>query len=134
MARPASEYRVTAPLPASIEDTLKLLGGAGYVADRPLATVVFLALKMQRPLFLEGEAGVGKTEIANVLAKALRRGLIRLQCYEGVDEARALYEWNHAKQILFKINEIPGVVRSETMISLEESINDKERLFKSIFA
>jgi MoxR-like ATPase len=88
------------PLPASIDDTLNLLNGAGYVADRPLATVLFLALKLGRPLFLEGEAGVGKTEIAKVLSAALGRRLIRLQCYEGLDVASAVYEWNYAGQMM----------------------------------
>ncbi|MBL8590318.1 MAG: MoxR family ATPase [Methylobacteriaceae bacterium] len=87
-------------LPASIDDTLKLLSGADYVADRSLATVVFLALRMGRPLLLEGEAGVGKTEIAKVLASALGRRLIRLQCYEGLDVASAVYEWNYARQMM----------------------------------
>jgi MoxR-like ATPase len=87
-------------LPTSIEDTLDLLKGAGYVADRPLATVLFLALKLGRPLFLEGEAGVGKTEIAKVLSAALGRRLIRLQCYEGLDVASAVYEWNYAGQMM----------------------------------
>src|SRR5919107_5967099 len=86
-------------LPASIDGTLDLLKGAGYVADRPLATVLFLALKLGRPLFLEGEAGVGKTEIAKVLSAGLRRRLIRLQCYEGLDVASAVYEWNSAAQM-----------------------------------
>ncbi|MEM8551704.1 MAG: MoxR family ATPase [Pseudomonadota bacterium] len=87
-------------LPASIDDTQSLLAGADYVADRALATVLFLALRMKRPLFLEGEAGVGKTEIAKVLAAALGRSLIRLQCYEGLDTASALYEWNYPAQML----------------------------------
>jgi len=87
-------------LPASIDDTLRLLGDADYLADRALATVVFLALRMNRPLFLEGEAGVGKTEIAKVLAAALGRQLIRLQCYEGLDVAAAVYEWNYAAQMI----------------------------------
>jgi MoxR-like ATPase len=87
-------------LPASIDDTLKLLAGAGYVADRSLATVLFLALKMGRPILLEGEAGVGKTEIAKVLAQTLGRKLIRLQCYEGLDVASAVYEWNYAAQMI----------------------------------
>src|SRR3954449_8497996 len=92
---------MTAPhLPTSIDDTLTLLTGAGYVADRPLATVLFLALKLGRPLFLEGEAGVGKTEIAKVLSAALGRRLIRLQCYEGLDVASAVYEWNYAGQMM----------------------------------
>jgi hypothetical protein len=77
----------THPVPASIDDTLKLLRGGRYVADRSLATVLFLALKMGRPLFLEGEAGVGKTEIAKVLARRSAARLIRLQCYEGLDVA-----------------------------------------------
>ena len=87
-------------LPASISDTQALLDGAGYVADRPLATVLFLALRLGRPLFLEGEAGVGKTEIAKTLAAALGRRLIRLQCYEGLDVASAVYEWNYAGQMM----------------------------------
>jgi MoxR-like ATPase len=87
-------------LPRSIDETEALLAGADYVADRSLATVLYLALKLNRPLFLEGEAGVGKTEIAKVLSAALGRKLIRLQCYEGLDQAAALYEWNYAAQML----------------------------------
>jgi MoxR-like ATPase len=87
-------------LPTSIDATLALLSGADYVADRALATVLFLSLKMQRPLFLEGEAGVGKTEIAKVLSTSLKRPLIRLQCYEGLDVAAAVYEWNYAGQMM----------------------------------
>ena len=83
------------PLPASIDETLSLLQSAHYVADRSLATVLFLSLRLGRPLFLEGEAGVGKTEIAKVLRPALGRKLIRLQCYEGLDVATAVYEWNY---------------------------------------
>src|SRR5688500_20012918 len=86
-------------LPTSIDETLSLLSRAGYIADRALATVLFLSLKMGRPLFLEGEAGVGKTEIAKVLAGSLGRRLIRLQCYEGLDVASAVYEWNYAAQM-----------------------------------
>jgi MoxR-like ATPase len=88
------------PLPGSIETALDLLGSADYLADRSLATVLFLALRMGRPLFLEGEAGVGKTEIAKVLAQTLARRLIRLQCYEGLDVAAAVYEWNYAAQMI----------------------------------
>src|SRR5450631_4076607 len=88
------------PLPISIEATLDLLAKADYIADRALATVLFLALRMGRPLFLEGEAGVGKTEIAKVLASSLGRRLIRLQCYEGLDVAAAVYEWNYAAQMM----------------------------------
>ena len=87
-------------LPSSVDDTLALLGRADYVADRSLATAVHLALHLNRPLFLEGEAGVGKTEIAKVLASVLRRRLIRLQCYEGLDVSTALYEWNYPRQML----------------------------------
>lgn len=87
-------------IPGSIDAAQALLKDAGYVADRPLATVLFLALKLGRPLFLEGEAGVGKTEIAKVLARALGRKLIRLQCYEGLDVSAAVYEWNYAGQMM----------------------------------
>src|ERR1700746_3600800 len=87
-------------LPSSVEGTLALLGSADYVADRSLATAVHLALHLSRPLFLEGAAGVGKTEIAKVLATALKRRLIRLQCYEGLDVASAVYEWDYARQMI----------------------------------
>lgn len=87
-------------LPASIDATLDLLRRGGYVADRSLATPLFLALKLQRPLLLEGEAGVGKTEIAKVLAAVLGRKLLRLQCYEGLDVAAAVYEWNYPRQMM----------------------------------
>jgi MoxR-like ATPase len=87
-------------LPPSIDATLDLLARGAYLADRSLATVLFLALKMGRPLFLEGEAGVGKTEIAKVLSTTLGRRLIRLQCYEGLDVAAAVYEWNYAAQMI----------------------------------
>jgi len=87
-------------LPASIDDTLARLREQGYVAQRELATTVFLALRLQRPLFLEGEPGTGKTEIAKTLAALLQRPLIRLQCYEGLDLAAAAYEWNYARQML----------------------------------
>ena len=87
-------------LPKSIDDTLELLARADYVAERSLATAVFLSLKMGRALFLEGEAGVGKTEIAKVLAVGLGRRLVRLQCYEGLDVASAVYEWNYSRQMI----------------------------------
>src|ERR1700722_7313492 len=86
--------------PKSVSDTLALLGKGSYVADRSLATAVHLALSLKRPLFLEGEAGTGKTEIAKVLAETLGRKLIRLQCYEGLDVASAVYEWNYARQMI----------------------------------
>jgi len=105
-------------LPTSIDATQALLSSAGYVADRALSTVVFLSLKLQRPLFLEGEAGVGKTEIAKVLAKSLGRPLIRLQCYEGLDVAAAVYEWNYAGQMMaIRLTEAVGAVDRERLES-----------------
>jgi len=104
------------PVPQSIDATLDLLAGADYVADRSLATVLFLALRMKRPLFLEGEAGVGKTEIAKVLASALGRPLIRLQCYEGLDVSSAVYEWNYAAQMIeIRMEEAVGGVERGTL-------------------
>src|SRR2546423_7988379 len=88
------------PLPKSIDATQAMLAACDYVAERSLATSLFLSLVMQRPLFLEGEAGVGKTEIAKVIAQALGRELIRLQCYEGLDIAQAAYEWNYSRQMI----------------------------------
>ena len=87
-------------LPQDLDQTATLLAAGNYVADRGLATAVFLALKLERPLFVEGEAGVGKTEIAKVLASTLGRRLLRLQCYEGLDVASAVYEWNYARQMI----------------------------------
>src|SRR3954469_20003107 len=109
-------------LPSSIDATLDLLGSVDYLADRSLATVLFLALRMGRPLFLEGEAGVGKTEIAKVLSATLGRDLIRLQCYEGLDIAAAVYEWNYAAQMIaIRLAEAEGAV-------------DRERLTQDIFS
>jgi MoxR-like ATPase len=109
-------------LPTSIDDTLDVLGKADYVADRSLATVLYLALRMGRPLFLEGEAGVGKTEIGKVLARTLGRRLIRLQCYEGLDVAAAVYEWNYAAQMIaIRLAEAEGAV-------------DRDRLAHDIFS
>jgi MoxR-like ATPase len=103
------------PFPANVDATLDLLTAQDYVADRRLATAVFLALKLRRPLFLEGEAGVGKTEIAKVLAAGLSRRLVRLQCYEGLDTAAAVYEWNYPRQMIeIRLAEAGGnVERSE---------------------
>ncbi|MEO5755557.1 MAG: MoxR family ATPase [Mesorhizobium sp.] len=102
--------------PRTIDETLDLLTGADYVADRSLATVLFLSLRMKRPLFLEGEAGVGKTEIAKVLAQALGRRLIRLQCYEGLDVSSAVYEWNYAAQMIeIRMEEAAGKVDRSDM-------------------
>jgi len=98
-------------LPKSIDDTAALLAHADYVAERSLATALFLALKMERPLFLEGEAGVGKTEIAKVLASTLERRLVRLQCYEGLDISSAVYEWNYPRQMIeIRLAEASGKV------------------------
>src|SRR5215203_2565389 len=106
------------PPPTTIDATLALLRDSGYVADRPLATVLFLALRLGRPLFLEGEAGVGKTEIAKVLSAALGRRLIRLQCYEGLDVASAVYEWNYAGQMMaIRLAEAGGGVDRDVLES-----------------
>jgi MoxR-like ATPase len=87
-------------LPTSVADTAKLLAANGYISDLDLATTVHLALTMQRPLFLEGEPGTGKTEISKVLAAGLNRRLVRLQCYDGMDLSAAAYEWDHARQLM----------------------------------
>ena len=87
---------MTQTIPNSVDSVVDMLAGGNYVADRSLSTALFLALKLGRPLFLEGEAGVGKTEIGKVLSNSLGRRLIRLQCYEGLDVASAVYEWNYS--------------------------------------
>jgi MoxR-like ATPase len=110
------------PLPTSVDATLDLLAKADYIADRSLATVLYLALKMGRPLFLEGEAGVGKTEIARVLAKTLERKLIRLQCYEGLDVSAAVYEWNYGAQMI--------AIR----LAEAEGEGDRERIEHDVFS
>jgi MoxR-like ATPase len=97
------------PLPTSVDETIALLERGSYVADRSLGTALFLSLKLGRPLLLEGDAGVGKTEVAKVLAGTLDRRLIRLQCYEGLDVAAAVYEWNYARQMLeLRLAEVAG--------------------------
>lgn len=114
--------KAASPAPRSIDETLEMLTAADYVADRSLATVLFLSLRMKRPLFLEGEAGVGKTEIAKVLAQALGRRLIRLQCYEGLDVSSAVYEWNYAAQMIeIRMDEAAGSV-------------DRDRLERNVFS
>jgi MoxR-like ATPase len=109
-------------LPDTIDETIDMLGSHDYLAGRALGTVLFLALKMKRPLFLEGEAGVGKTEIAKVLAKALDRPLIRLQCYEGLDVSSAVYEWNYPAQML------------EIRLAEASGVTDRERIESDIFS
>jgi MoxR-like ATPase len=109
-------------LPASVDATVDLLAAGNYVSDRSLATAVYLALKLGRPLFLEGEAGVGKTEIAKVLADTLGRKLLRLQCYEGLDVASAVYEWNYSAQMI------------EIRMAEAEGIEDRAQLGTDIFS
>tara|TARA_B100000886_G_scaffold338044_1_gene300043 strand:+ start:2954 stop:3871 length:918 start_codon:yes stop_codon:yes gene_type:complete len=115
-------------IPESIEETVTLLSDGKYVSDRSLATALFLALKLGRPLFLEGEAGVGKTEIAKVLSNTLGHKLIRLQCYEGLDVASAVYEWNYSRQMIdIRIAEATGQHSKE---SLGKTIFSEEFLIK----
>jgi len=115
-------------IPNSIDDTLALLQKGGYVADRALATVLYLSLKMKRPLFLEGEAGVGKTEIAKVLSDTLTRPLIRLQCYEGLDISSAVYEWNYSAQMIeIRMSEASG---EQNRSELERDIFSEKFLIK----
>lgn len=111
-----------AAIPRNIEETLTLLRQGNYIADRSLATAVFLSLKMRRPLFLEGEAGVGKTEIAKVLSATLGRALVRLQCYEGLDVASAVYEWDYPRQML------------EIRLAEAAHVDSKERIAADIFS
>jgi MoxR-like ATPase len=116
------------PLPKSIDDTHKLLASADYVSDRSLATALYLALAMKRPLFLEGEAGVGKTEIAKVISEALGRDLIRLQCYEGLDIGQAAYEWNYSRQMIeIRMAEAEGAASRE---GLEQDIFSEKFLVR----
>jgi len=113
---------MTQPDITSVDDIQALLVRGSYVADRALATSLYLALRLERPLFLEGEAGVGKTEIAKVLAETLHRHLVRLQCYEGLDVSSAVYEWNYARQML------------EIRMAEAEGTTDRESLAQDIFA
>lgn len=105
-------------VPASIDETVAWLARAEYFADRGLAAAVFFALHLKRPLFLEGEAGVGKTEVAKVLARALGRELIRLQCFDGMDQASAVYEWNYQRQMLaIRMAEAAGRATDERVLT-----------------
>ena len=107
-----------ADIPSSIDEVSSLLARFGYVADRALATTLFLSLKMGKPLFLEGEAGVGKTEIAKVLSSALDRRLVRLQCYEGLDLNSAVYEWNYSRQMIeIRLAEVSGELDKKSLSS-----------------
>ena len=113
-------------LPTSVSDTQSLLAGAGYVADRELATVLHLSLNLKRPLFLEGEAGVGKTELAKAVAGALGRDLIRLQCYEGLDINSAVYEWNYPKQMIaIRLSEAKGTDLDDTAIYTDDFLTER---------
>jgi MoxR-like ATPase len=116
MTHPLPSTSASTSVPASVDATLDLLAAGDYVAERSLATALFLALRLKRPLFLEGEAGVGKTEIAKVLARTLGRKLVRLQCYEGLDISSAVYEWNYARQMIeIRLAEAGGVQDRESI-------------------
>jgi MoxR-like ATPase len=104
---------------ATIDDLQQALGANDYVADRPLATAIYLALKLQKPLLLEGEAGVGKTEVAKTLAHMLDRHLIRLQCYEGLDVNTTIYEWNYTRQML-QIRLLEAIGATESQATMKE--------------
>ena len=118
-------------LPRTVDDARRLLAAGRYVADESLATAVYLALKQRRPLLLEGEAGVGKTEVAKVLAETLGRRLIRLQCYEGLDVAASLYEWNYPRQMLeIRLAELGGEAGSEGRARLARDLFDERFLLK----
>ena len=126
---------MTATTPDSIESVQELLRGQGYVSDRSLAVPIFLSLRLQRPLFLEGEAGVGKTEIARSLAQGLDTPLIRLQCYEGLDINHAVYEWNHPRQLLeIRLMEAAGSVDRADAGLFNEEFLIKRPLLQAIDA
>src|ERR1044072_7475961 len=112
---------MSTPVPSSIDATLDLLKGGDYIADRSLATVLYLALKLGRPLFCEGEGGVDKTEIGKVLSATLKRPLIRLQCYEGLDVNSAVYEWNYSRQMI------------EIRLAEAQGVHDRGQLASDIF-
>ena len=113
---------MTRALPKSVDETVEILAAGNYIADRNLATTLYVSLSMQRPIFLEGEAGVGKTELAKVVAEQFGRNLLRLQCYEGLDVSSAVYEWNYARQMI--------------EIRLSEALGDRDRdsLAEDIFS
>ena len=113
---------MTRRLPKSVDETVEILAAGNYIAERNLATTLYVSLSMQRPIFLEGEAGVGKTELAKVMAEQFGRNLLRLQCYEGLDVSSAVYEWNYARQMI--------------EIRLSEALGDRDRdsLAEDIFS
>ena len=113
---------MTHTLPQSVDETVEILAAGNYIADRNLATTLYVSLSMRRPIFLEGEAGVGKTELAKVVAEQFGRNLLRLQCYEGLDVSTAVYEWNYARQMI--------------EIRLSEALGDRDRdsLAEDIFS
>src|SRR5512144_1539558 len=113
---------MTSEIPSSVDLWQETLASHLYVAERSLATAIYLAVKLKKPLFLEGEAGVGKTEIAKVLSVALDRPLIRLQCYEGLDVSSALYEWNYPAQML------------EIRLAEASGLTDRDRIEADIFS
>ena len=107
-----------AAIPGSVDDTIETLRGGNYLANRSLATALYLSLNLGRPLFLEGEAGVGKTEVAKVLSETLGRRLLRLQCYEGLDVTTAVYEWNYPRQMVeIRMSEAAGDRDRDTLES-----------------
>jgi len=119
---------MTSPIPKSVDETFELLLNGSYVADRSLATALYLSLSLSRPLFVEGEAGVGKTEIAKVLAQTLNRKLLRLQCYEGLDVSSAVYEWNYTRQMVeIRLSEAAG---NRNLGDLEKDIFSEKFLIK----
>ncbi len=119
---------MTSSVPKTVDETSELLRNGDYIADRSLSTALYLALSLSRPLFVEGEAGVGKTEIAKVLAGTLNRRLLRLQCYEGLDVSSAVYEWNYARQMIeIRLSEAAGDRDRET---LEDDIFSERFLIK----
>jgi MoxR-like ATPase len=119
----------------SVDDVQKALGEQGYICDRRIATVVYLALQLEKPVLVEGPAGVGKTELAKVVAAATGRPLVRLQCYEGLDEAKALYEWEYSKQLLYtqilkeKISEVMEGTKS--LREAAERVGQQDSVFFS---